>query len=376
MAGDSPAILLTGYYGWGNFGDDILLMVTYNLVKNLVPNASISIEVAGPGTDYIARFFPEATVLEAGRLGHFDAIIHGGGGVLFDYQRYPVWHRLWENVIETANYAPYLCATKTLRRLLNKPLTSADKRLAIGVGVGTFTPGSARLRGKLKMLEEIDAIWVRDPHSLDNLARFNRLMDGKKILGSDLAFLAESWGGNIEKPDRGKTRGKPKLGVILRDWAVAPDNTLSGDILRSITALSADYAITGLVFEEAADQQTIRALADYPLVIWQPEQMEISEFAQALQAQDVLLTARAHGAICGACLGVPSAVIAIEPKLRRVQEMLPASSTLLEPDRPEEWPEKIEQARSNSAEYLVEDVRMNQQKSLDAFNHISPILRP
>ncbi len=36
-------ILLKGYYGFGNLGDDLLMLVTYKLVKEKYPNAEITI---------------------------------------------------------------------------------------------------------------------------------------------------------------------------------------------------------------------------------------------------------------------------------------------------------------------------------------------
>jgi len=76
----APRVLLVGYYGKGNFGDDVLLRVTHRIVTGKLPQARIYILVDGSNGDYVNNMLGDVTLLAPGRHGHFDWIVHGGGG--------------------------------------------------------------------------------------------------------------------------------------------------------------------------------------------------------------------------------------------------------------------------------------------------------
>ena len=134
--------------------------------------------------------------------------------------------------------------------------------------------------------------------------------------------------------------------------------------MREVLAtLAVTYDITGFIFDAHADPECQRLFAPYTIKIWQPEHMTITDFAAALAAQDVLLTARAHGAICGACLGVASVIIAIEPKLEQVHAMLPNASILVPANAPQHWAVAIAAACRISPATIAGDVQKNRAAS-------------
>ncbi len=353
----APRVLLVGYYGKANFGDDVLLFVTHQRVKKALPNAHISVIVDGAGGDYITSMLGDVTLLPPGRHGHFDFIIHGGGGVFFDFSTYGFFARTFERAIAFFGYSRFLALEKMLRRWCNKPSTSTRVRLGLGIGVGSFSPGSPALRSKLPILADFTALWLRDAQSSDHLKRFASILCGELIHGSDLAFLTQDWLPNLLPPRAATPR--LRLGIILRDWPGT-----HWDALRDkLTQLAATYDITGFIFDAPADPKCQQLFTPYATKIWHPAHMTIADFAASLAAQDVLLTARAHGAICGACLGVPSVIIAIEPKLEQVHAMLPNASILVPANAPEHWAKAIEIARSISLETIAADVQKNRASS-------------
>ena len=357
-------ILLVGYYGKGNFGDDVLLKVSYNLLKQAMPDVDISVIVDGDAGGYVPAMLGEVKVLEPARHGHFDLIVHGGGGVYFDFATHGLRNRLIENLLRFVGFPAYLTAEKFVRSISGKPRTSATVRVGLGIGVGTYSPGSPRLRASLPILADHDALWVRDVQSIENLKRFGAVLTGEIIPGSDLAFLTHYW---LEKPVAPRVpAARPRLGIILRDWAQALGGLPEAALREVFVELARDHDITGFVFDQHADPELQRLLAPYATCVWQPGTMKIDDFAERLAQQDVLLTSRAHGAICGACVGVPSVIVAIEPKLQQVAAMLANACRVVPPQQPGQWAGALQEARSIAPQAITADVERNRAASIAA----------
>lgn len=361
-------LLLVGYYGKANFGDDLLLRITHRLCRNHAPGADISVIVDGDRGDYVATVLPDVTVLPPGRHGQFDMIVHGGGGVFFDFAQYDSWQKAAEFVLKSVGFKCYVVLEKMLRALCKKPRSAARVRVGLGVGIGTYSPGSPRLRERLPILADFTALWVRDRVSAINLKRFSSILQAEIIPGSDLAFLTEYW---PERPPSAVPRlpaEKPKLGIALRDWPLA---SMKPEVLKPLFAkLSEKYAITGFILDAAADTEMMQLLAPYARHFWQPATMRIGDFATWMAQQHVLLTSRAHAAICGAIVGVPSVIIEIEPKLQEVAAMLPQSSVLIRAHDPSQWVKAIEQALHVDLEKIAQDCRMNHEASANALARV------
>ena len=288
-----------------------------------------------------------------------------GGGVFFDFKPHGLRDHFVEMLLRIVGFRTYVAAEKIARVVAGKPRSSARHRLGLGIGVGTYTPGSPRLRAGLPILADFAALWVRDAESITNLKRFSGAMKAKLLTGSDLAFLTEHWLPKLlpAKP----VSSRPRLGIILRDWPPVAAGASHEKIAETLAMLARDYAITGFIFDQHTDPETKRLLAPYATQIWQPETMTIAAFSEQLAMQDVLLTSRAHGAICGACLGVPSVIVGIEPKLAHVAAMLPNASMLVDAASPEHWPSAVARARSISPETIATDVANNRAASEAAF---------
>ena len=355
----APRILIIGYYGRGNFGDDLLLHITYRLLKSVQPDADISVIADSKNADYISQMLGDVTVLPPGRHGHFDMIVHGGGGVFFGFETGRFGHIVVEKIMQIVGLRHYIRLEKMLRSMVQKPRSSATRRIGIGIGVGTFAPGSQRLRNSLPILADFNALWVRDGKSVKNLNRFTSLMRAEIIHGSDLAFLTDHW---IPRLPPLEPSPRPRLGIALRDW---PRESFSTELLKK---LSKTYDITGFILDAEADPITQQLFAPYTRVIWRPEHMRVGDFAAALAAQHVILTSRAHGAICSACLGVPTVIVNIEPKLEQVYAMLPNASLLVAANAPQTWEAAIEKALIIPHETILADVQKNMESSTKAWN--------
>lgn len=365
-----PRVLLTGYYGRGNFGDDILLKTTYGIMRQRLPEAHISVSIGRHGGDYVRTMLGDVTLIRPDENHHFDLIMHGGGGVFFDFERYGMAHRLYERFTHALGIRFFIKAEQAWRNISR---TTADMRLGMGIGVGTFNPGSARLREKLPVLLDMKAMWVRDAQSLENLKRFDSLMNTHLLKGSDLAFLTEHW---MPPLLRTPSPSRPRLGIILRDQREEKGSLFPAALSSLLERLAQRYDITGFIFDGLYDRKMQAALSPYPTHIWNPEVTGIADYISHLGAQDVLLSSRAHGTICGACAGVPSVIVAIEPKLQQVHEMLPNCTRLVEPRQLEHWEPAIEAMLTIDSARIAFDVQQNRLSSEQALEQISPWFAP
>lgn len=351
------SVLLQGFYGYANFGDDVLMVVTHRIMRCALPDAEMTIMTDASDARYVAQMLPDVKVEPMNPRARFSMIIHGGGGVFFDFASYGWWQRCCEHLLLAAGLRNYLLAESIARWLLRRPRISAPRRLGLGIGVGSFSAGSLVLRKRLHMLAQFDALWLRDAQSDAQLQRFASIMHDERILGSDLAFLTEYW--LPQMPPARVPSPSPRLGIALRDWA-----GISPEMLTQIIAnLAQEYDISGFVLDEVQDPMICGVLAPYPTHIWQPDQMHIADFMAHLGAMDVLLTSRAHAAICGACVGVPSVIVNIEPKMEQVHAMLPQASQLVAQDDANAWPAAIRQMAKVSSADIASDVARNRAAS-------------
>ena len=323
-------ILLTGYYGKANFGDDILLKVTHGFVRQWQPNAEISVLCDHYLDDYLPELLGEnLRILKPGDRENFDLIIHGGGGTFFDFTNHGVVSLTCNAVIKLIGFGNYAAFDRFVRKICGKQRLSAKRRIGWGIGVGTYTLSSNKLRHNIPTLLDFDMLAVRDSVSLKNLEVFN--ISNRAILGSDLAFLSNYWVPFSLLHKHHQTKAKPSLGIILRDWPYGSSENYIESFVKILPGLQDIYDLSLFVFDKRVDQLLLDFFKNYTTHVWDPPKTSYKEFCSLLAQQDVLVSSRAHGAICGAVLGIPSVLLEIEPKLRTVHEMLPHATYLLSP---------------------------------------------
>ena len=82
-------ILIKGFYGFGNFGDDILMLTTHSIVKEIFPLAEIFIGSESKNPGYIHKYLPGIKIVNSSENLKVDWIIHGGGGVFLRFLEPP-----------------------------------------------------------------------------------------------------------------------------------------------------------------------------------------------------------------------------------------------------------------------------------------------
>lgn len=352
-------ILLIGYYGKANFGDDVLFKVTYNYVRQCKPSAEIFVLCDQYQEEYLEKLVRnDINIVKPGNRDHYDVIIHGGGGTFFDFNQYGMIDRFINILIMGIGLKNTVKIDKIVRNLLNKQRISSDKRLGWGIGVGTYSTGSKKLRDNLSVLLDFDTLILRDVQSVQNLKKLGIISNVR--LGSDLAFLDEYWVPK-ESCSQNKVKKRKKLGLVLRDWETGEKDKYFEAIVRILPQLNETYEMTIFIFDKRVDKKKLMLSRSYTTYLWNPLTIDFDDFCTQLATQDVLVTTRAHGAICGAVLGVPSVIIELEPKLKTIHEMLPNITSLIDINQLDfaRLEEQIEEILKCEKETIMSDCQHN-----------------
>lgn len=261
-----PDVILVGYYGRGNFGDDVLMTVAHGIARSILPGASIGVRM-GSYASYPSRLIGEEVItVPFGTRDKHQLIVHGGGGTFFDFKPHSLSARGVNSLLLCGGVRAFVRAEGALRSLVNKPRMSARRRIGLGLGVGTFTAGSRKLLEALPLLADFDHLWVRDPVSKSNLERL--CVGPPAIVGSDLAFLSNAWcPTELRLKPRRKRPTRPRIGVILRDWPAGSGASFADTFRSVIVALSKLHDLTLISFDPATDAGTLGAFSELPQLI-------------------------------------------------------------------------------------------------------------
>lgn len=285
-------VVVAGYYGFGNLGDEVLLQVVLRWLREY---PQLEPWVLSGDPDQTRRHHQVSAVNRAGVLGAMytlvraRALIFGGGGLLQDAtSRRSLWY--------------YLGLLRLARRF-KVPV------MLIGQGLG---PLSARGEYHVaKALRQVAYVSVRDEHSLRLLQRW-KLPQAQ--LGPDLAFCLPA------PPPAQDRQVVPLLGVAL----VSPPENVYEAVLRRISgAIEAAQQELGLtpIFLAANPRDLRFGIAlnrKVPALTVLPLAQDAAENHQALfSGFKVIWGSRLHALILAAQAGVPFAALGYDPKVEQ-----------------------------------------------------------
>jgi polysaccharide pyruvyl transferase WcaK-like protein len=334
-------ILLKGFYGFGNFGDDILMLTTYDIVRDIFPDAVIYVGSESEAPEYIHKYLANVTIVNSSANLEVDWVIHGGGGVFFDFTKHSFKFTLLNQLIRLLGYPYYRSLYKSYRKIKGDGVLKQRYRAGFGIGVGTYTPSSNRFFSDIISLSSFDILLVRDIQSVANAKRYCPSLNIN--MSSDLAFLNEHWNpSKISQQSNAST-----VGFILRDWKFNDNVTHMLEVAKELQRRG--LKIKFFAFDEDSDCRFINDAKSIAAVdIWHPFKLTIEQYLNKLAECKLIVTSRAHGAIVAACLGVPQVCICIEPKLEQVAKMLKNSTELIvSPFAKERSLEVVENALAN-----------------------------
>lgn len=270
---------LVGYFGWGNYGDELMLETWRQGFRGRAETGVLHTLLHRP-------YFVEAADKAASR---FDVLVIGGGDLLHpDAISSLYWNHAW----------------------LTRPVVIA--------GVGAALERTARradVVGRLRAFlshDSVKMIGVRDPGTRDWLERTVQPTQ-EVTVGADLAF-------SVPLP-RIRAR-KNAVGIVLRKTPTSQDV----EIVRRLTCMFGLMGrhveilvlATGLQrdLELNALQRTVGT--SIPIVT----ASSVAELSARIGEYQALATAKFHGAVMAARLGIPAVSLRITHKVEALAQML------------------------------------------------------
>jgi len=304
-----PRVVISGYYGFHNIGDEAMLHAMLQALREAVPGLEATVLSKDPS--YTARQFGVESIPrdELGQivrvLRKADLFISGGGGLLQD--------------VTGPKSVLYYLGLVALARLLGKPVFFYAQG---------FGPVNTSLGKKLVRLiaNRVDAITVRDPDSKAELVALgvNRPpieVTADPVLGLNTGLIDLSRGRAIMT--RLGLGGAPVAGISVRPWKNAVDYL--GVVARVADDLvAAGWQVLLVPMHRPMDLVCCREVAarmkNAAFVFEEPaDYMDILSLTAGL---NLAVGMRLHFLIFSSLFGVPPVGITYDPKVNRFLQSL------------------------------------------------------
>ena len=292
-------VAVIGYYGWGNFGDDLLASYVLNLVCRTIPPDRVL--VRGPEGNYLERWFPGIRCKPGREIFHSAShgvrkVVFGGGGQFFAFPP-ATFKNLWG----------LKCKAYGRWRMIGWLRWRQLSAYAFCVGVGPLEGAGARWMTR-KFLGRCEHISVRDAVSKELLSGIRDVQvaaDPSIGLAATLSPISQ--------------RDPKTVGIVVRHWSRGPS---IAELIVSLQSAAQSlrklgWTIQFISFHSEYDGEVTHWLRNKGenVRVWRPQSETILEFCQYLSDFQVLITMRAHGVFVGSLLGAVPVAVRIEPKL-------------------------------------------------------------
>ncbi|HEV2439397.1 MAG TPA: polysaccharide pyruvyl transferase CsaB [bacterium] len=297
-------VLLSGYYGFDNLGDEAVLAATVAELRRRRPDLEILVLSASP--DATARAHgvtgvPRAQVSAVVRALRAADLFLSGGGSLF--QDATSWRSPWY----------YLAVLAAARRWSRRTAVYAQG----------FEPSRrAWVRAGLRrVLNGVDLVTVRDAVSARVLAQAG-VRRPRVVVSADPSFLLDPDPSPAVERERARWGSGPLFGLAVRPWG-------DGRVLEAVAAaareVGARYGARWVLLPmhrphdvEAAD--AVAARLDGAIVVREP--FGPREMLALTGGLDLLVAMRLHALIFAAAQGVPIVPVAYDRKVGALAEEL------------------------------------------------------
>jgi polysaccharide pyruvyl transferase CsaB len=324
----SRRILLAGYYGFGNAGDEAILASILAHLRTAAPEAAVTVVSGDPERTAKAHgveavFWRDPLGLEDAARGA-DLVVLGGGGIFHDYWGFPV-----DAILTDRHWGlSYYAAPAVLAVLHGKPLMI----YAAGVGPLDTPPGREFTKA---VCDAAATITVRDEESRDELAALGVAAERIEIT-ADPAFAFEPRADASPEPLPALPDGRPLLGVALRHWDVGVEPAkweaeVADALDRFLETAGRGGAVLFLPFQqESVAEENDAAVAarvrermrhgDAAAIL--PGGSDPARLAAAIGQCDLVLAMRLHAGVFAATAGVPVVSLEYDPKVSRFMRQI------------------------------------------------------
>ncbi len=309
---ESVNVLISGYFGFSNAGDEAILRTTYRNIKSLDAGTRVEVLINKPQEhegmydfDMVDRFSP-VKVFKA--LKRCDVLVSGGGSILQDRtSAKSIWY--------------YLLIIRAAEIMKRRVVIYAN-------GIGPVRRRLNRVFVR-RAVERADLVTLRDRNSETELKRMG-VRRPELHVTADTVFSTEN-----TSPDRALFRSsaekygipsdRPFAAVSLRKWKY-----LSEDFSRSMAEICDHiysrygYNIVFVVMQTPEDadisRETAALMSSPSYVVDGSPGME--ELMSVVGSAEFIMCMRLHTLIFAANMGVPSLGIIYDPKVKGYLDML------------------------------------------------------
>jgi polysaccharide pyruvyl transferase WcaK-like protein len=359
-----------GGFGLGNFGDDLLMIATVRVLQRVYRVEDLAVLVYPGGERYAPRLEPNCRYIErrSGLSVSADVTVLGGGTQFYGFGGPPLRRSTWERGIRFLQ--GIRSGHMTWRNLWSPTgrgveLVHGGVQIAVSLGLGPFKDRAAEDRARTAV-GQCQFLAVRDESSLEYCRRWG--LDHARLRG-DWGFARALWTDDGQAPVHAPS-GR-RVGFVIRDWYKSTEGLAHIKAAIELARLLRNRGddVVFFLFDGHDDTTCRRSVrrARLPLEVWWPQRMQVREQLEKLSTCELLVTSRAHGAIVGAVLGIPSLCIAIEPKLEIMARMLgPAAECWSPPFSSEEGLAAVTRFRQRLPEASRAALEVSRQQAASA----------
>lgn len=301
-------ILLSGYYGFSNTGDEAVLSAIIAGLKSHSADVEITVLSASPADTahlHNVSALPRMSISHVTRaIKECDLFISGGGSLLQDAT----------SLKSLVYYLLVIGLAKRYRR----------KVMILGQGIGPLRRGISR-KLTARTLSGVDLITVRDSQSAELLRELG--VGGKIEVTADPTLALDACSAEESArlwSEAGFRDGDDVIALSLRKWPESPE--LEGMASKALTEIAQQIPVKFLLVTMQRPQDEVLAhgiarstgLGDRITV--QPETWTAEQLLGVLERCRLVLGMRLHALIFAAAAGVPSLGIEYDPKVERFVE--------------------------------------------------------
>ena len=282
-------LVISGYYGFGNAGDEAVLAGMLELSGRAgVRRDDVSVLSADPrGTSSahevraVSRWNPLQVAAELRRA---DALLSGGGGLLQD--------------VSSLRPVSYYAGVMALARLLGRPYA------VVAQGLGPLRRGPNRRLAR-SALDHAAYVSLRDERSI---ALSRRIGVQRPIqLSADPALAALSSAAH---------EGSGASHVLVAVRGGYPADAAVGPLRHAVAVLARERPVIALPMHETVDRDASTALvAGIPGASLADPEGSLGSKLEAIATAAVVIGVRLHALVLAAAAGVPAVAITYDPKV-------------------------------------------------------------
>lgn len=307
---DKKSILMSGYYGFDNSGDDAILKAIVKDIRNIRKDIEITVLSNNPHKTkemYDVKAVNRFSLSEVfGAIRSTSLLVSGGGSLLQDVTSN---RSLW-----------YYLAVMTLAKIFGKPV------MVYANGVGPISGGFNRFLTKL-VLNGADIITLRDGNSkkyIENIGVSNK----EVYVTADPVFTLEPVSRDIVldifKKEGIKDRNK-LIGVSVREWKKAEnlEENISIVIDEMIEKYDANVLLIPMHYpEDLVFSEKVLSLLKNKGAYILKDKYSVEEIMGVIRELDMIIAMRLHSLIYAATQSIPMVGLVYDPKVVGILESI------------------------------------------------------